>query len=222
MCEVLEVHRSTYKYWQQRDKGLSPDVARLHSLVKEVYRLTGGSTGARTIANIVTNDESHTVSLSRYRATKLMKKLDLVSCQLPQHSYKQATQEHIAIPNFLDRQFAVTAPDQVWCGDVTFIWTSEQWPYLAVVIDLFARKPIGWSVSHSPDSNLTCQALTMAYEKRGKPKGVMLHSDQRSHYTSRQFRQFVWRYRLRQSMSRRGNCRDNSPIERFFRSLKTE
>ena len=89
-------------------------------------------------------------------------------------------------------------------------------------MDLFARKPVGWALSHSPDSNLTCQALSMAYESRGRPKEVMFHSDQGSHYTSRQFRQLVWRYRLTQSMSRRGNCWDNSPMKRFFRSLNKE
>ncbi len=222
MCEVLEVNRSTYKYWVKRDSRLSPEAARLHSLVKEAYRLSGGSAGARTIADIVTNDESHSISLSRYRAGRLMKMLGLVSCQFPQHSYKKVSQEHVAIPNLLNRQFAVTAPNEVWCGDVSYIWTGKRWGYLAVVIDLFARKLIGWAMSYSPDSNLTCQALTMAFESRGRPKGVMFHSDQGCHYTSRQFRQLLWRYRLTQSMSRRGNCWDNSPMERFFRSLKTE
>ncbi len=151
-----------------------------------------------------------------------MKELELVSCQLPGHSYKKANQEHIAAPNKLDRQFTVSAPNQVWCGDVTYIWTGRRWAYLAVVLDLFARKPVGWAMSLSPDSELTCQALTMAFESRGKPKGVMFHSDQGSHYTSRKFRQRLWRYQLTQSMSRRGNCWDNSPMERFFRSLKTE
>jgi putative transposase len=110
----------------------------------------------------------------------------------------------------------------VRCGDVTYIWAGNRWAYLAVVMDLFARKPVGWALSHSPDSNATCQALSMAYESRGRPKEVMFHSDQGSHYTSRQFRQLLWRYRLSQSMSRRGNYWDNSPMERFFRSLKTE
>ena len=141
-----------------------------------------------------------------------MKALSLFSCQLPKHAYKKATQEHVAIPNLLDRQFAVTAPNQVWCGDVSFIWTGCRWAYLAVVIDLFARKPLGWAMSYSPDSNLTCQALTMAFEYRGQPKNVMFHSDQGCHYTSRKFRQLIWRYRLTQSMSRRGNCWD---IERW-------
>lgn len=131
-------------------------------LVREAHRLSNGSAGARTIADIVTNDDSHAVSLSRYRAEKLMKKLGLVSCQLLQHTYKKAIKEHVAIPNLLDRQFSVTAPNQVWCGDVSFIWTGHRWAYLAVVIDLFTRKPVGWAMSHSPDSNLTCQALTMA------------------------------------------------------------
>jgi putative transposase len=112
-------------------------------LVNEVHRLSNGSAGARTVAAIVTNDEAHTVSLTRYRATRLMKKLELVSCQIPKHAYKKASKEHIAIPNLLDRQSAVTEPNQAWCGDVTFIWTGHRWAYLAVVMDLFARKPVG-------------------------------------------------------------------------------
>ena len=151
-----------------------------------------------------------------------MKELDLVSCQQPKHAYKKASQEHLEVPNHLDRQFAVTEPNQVWCGDVTYIWIGNRWAYLAVVMDLFARKPVGWAMSLSPDSELTAKALTMAFESRGKPKGVMFHSDQGCHYTSRRFRQLLWRYQIKQSMSRRGNCWDNSPMERFFRSLKTE
>ncbi len=89
-------------------------------------------------------------------------------------------------------------------------------------MDLFARKPIGWALSFSPDSHLTGDALTMAFESRGRPKKVMFHSDQGCHYTSRQFQQWLWRYQIKQSMSRRGNCWDNAPMERFFRSLKSE
>ena len=178
-----------------------------------------GSAGARTIADIVTSRGS---PLSRYRAGRLMKALELVSCQPPRHAYKKANQEHVAIPNRLDRQFAVTAPNQVWCGDVTYVWTGARWAYLAVVLDLFARKPVGWAMSLSPDSELTCKALMMAFEARGRPKGLLFHSDQGSHYTSRRFRQQLWRYRIEQSMSRRGNCWDNAPMERLFRSLKTE
>jgi putative transposase len=94
--------------------------------------------------------------------------------------------------------------------------------YLPVVIDLFARKPIGWAMSVSPDSKFTGKALFMAFESRGKPKGVMFHSDQGSHYTSRSYRQLLWCYQIKPSLSQRGNCWDNSPMERFFRSLKTK
>jgi putative transposase len=89
-------------------------------------------------------------------------------------------------------------------------------------MDLYARKPIGWALSLSPDSQLTSKALQHAYEGRGQPKGVMFHSDQGMHYTSKKFRQTLWRCQIKQSMSRRGNCWDNAPMERFFRSLKTE
>ena len=137
-----------------------------------------------------------------------MKILGLVSRQLPKHRYRKQPLEHVEIPNHLERQFAVTTPNQVWVGDVTYIWAGNRWAYLAVVLDLFARKPIGWAMSFSPDSQLTSKALTMAFEIRGKPKGVMFHSDQGTHYTSRKFRQTLWRYQIKQSLSRRGNCWD--------------
>ncbi len=95
----------------------------------------------------------------------------MVSCQPPKHAYKKAHQEHVAIPNLLDRQFAVTAPNQVWCGDVTYIWTGTQWAYLAVVLDLFARKPVGWAMSLSPDSELTSKALMVALRPEADPRG---------------------------------------------------
>jgi putative transposase len=188
-------------------------------MVRWIHTESNGSAGARTIAQISADRQ---LPISRYRAGKMMKQLQLVSCQLPKHSYKKAQREHVAIPNVLDRQFTPDKPNKVWVGGVTYIWTKNRWAYLAVVLDLYARKPIGWAMSHSPDSNLTMKALTMAYESRGKPKGVMFHSDQGTHYTSVKYRQRLWRYKIKQSLSRKGNFWDNSPIERFFRSLKTE
>ena len=188
-------------------------------MVKAVHKQSNGSAGARSIALMVSGQGTR---LSRYRATGFMKRLGLVSTQLPTHRYKKASQPHSDIPNTLDRRFSPTKPNQVWCGDVTYIWTGRRWSYLAVVLDLYARKPVGWALSNSPNSALTASALTMAYESRNRPEGVLFHSDQGSHYTSLTFRQHVWRYRMQQSMSRRGNCWDNSPMERFFRSLKTE
>ncbi|MGL5728609.1 MAG: IS3 family transposase [Plesiomonas sp.] len=221
LCEVFNIHRSSYHYWLKRPMEIKTETVKLRSLMSEAHLASNGSAGARTLAAIVTNQG---VSLSRYRATKLMKTLGLVSGQVPKHHYRKASLEHVDVPNHLDRQFAVTAPNEVWVGDVTYIWTGNRWMYLAVVIDLFARKVIGWAMSLSPDTQLTGKALSIAHESRGKPKGVMSHSDQGSHYTSRKYRQFqlLWRSQIKQSLSRRGNCWDNAPMERFFRSLKTE
>jgi len=165
---------------------------------------------------------SEGVQISRYRVRKMMKALGLSSKQPSKPKYKKANNEHLTVPNILKREFDVSKPNQVWCGDVTYIWIGERWAYLAVVIDLFSRKAIGWSFSLSPDSELTSAALEMAYRNRGQPKNVMFHSDQGMHYTSNQFKQTIWRFQMKQSMSRRGNCWDNAPMERFFRSLKTE
>jgi putative transposase len=219
LCQVFGVHRSSFKYWNQRVEVIKPEQVLRLSKVKELFSASNGSAGSRSIATMAT---AQGLKMSRYLAAKCMEKLGFVSCQQPSHAYKKSGREHVEIPNLLDRQFAVTEPNQVWCGDVTYIWTGNRWAYLAVVMDLFARKPVGWAMSFSPDSDLTCKALSHAFESRGKPQGLMFHSDQGSHYTSRKFRQLVWRCQITQSMSRRGNCWDNSPMERFFRSLKTE
>lgn len=104
-------------------------------MLKAVSELLGGSPGLK--------------------GRQIAKEQGLVSCQQPTHRYKRGGHEHVAIPNYLERQFAVTEPNQVWCVDVTYIWTGKRWAYLAVVLDLFARKPVGWAMSFSPDSKLT-------------------------------------------------------------------
>lgn len=100
--------------------------------------------------------------MGRWLAGRLMKELRVVSCQQPTHCYKRGGHEHIAIPNHLELQFEVTEPNQVSWGDVTYIWTGKRWAYLAVVLDLFARKPVGWAMLFSPDSRLTIKAQEMA------------------------------------------------------------
>lgn len=219
LCQVFEVHRSSYRYWKVnsskiRAKDLHTDIE-----VKAAHELSGESAGSRTIATLVTNGG---YDLSRYRASKSMKRQGLVSCQPPKHNYKQANKPNINIKNHLNREFSPISPNQVWCGDVTYLWVGSRWRYLATVLDLYSRKIIGFALSDSPDSELTKQALTNAFHARGKPLGVMFHSDQGCHYTSLSFRQLIWKYQIKQSMSRRGNCWDNAPMERFFRSLKTE
>jgi putative transposase len=202
LCRAFEVHRSSFKAWK-RTKPIRPEQVQRLSKVRELFHASNGSAGSRSIATMAS---AQGVQMSRYLAAKCMKKLGFTSCQQPGHSYKKTGREHIEVPNLLARQFAVAQPNQVWCGDVTYIWVGNRWAYLAVVMDLFARKPIGWAMSLSPDSDLTSKALSHAFESRGRPKEVMFHSDQGSHYTSVKFRQLLWRCQIQQSMSRRGNC----------------
>ena len=162
------------------------------------------------------------INIGRFKVRKIMQESGLMSKQPGSHRYKPTSSERPDIPNLLKREFSVAAPNRVWCGDITYIWTGSKWSYLAVVLDLFSRRVVGWALSDKPDAELATKALDMAWEQRGRPKNVTFHSDQGSQYGSRKFRQKLWRYRITQSMSRRGNCWDNAPMERLFRSLKTE
>lgn len=187
--------------------------------LKRWFGLSNGSAGERTLVSLLATSG---YKLSRWLVNKLMKQEGLISRQLPTHKYAEAEKEHLAIPNLLKREFSPIKPNKVWCGDVTYVWAGNRWLYLAVVVDLYARKVVGWACSKSPDSELTKKALRMAFESRGMPKGLLFHSDQGCHYTSKNYRRQLWRYKIRQSLSRRGNCWDNAPTERFFRSFKTE
>lgn len=197
------------------------DVQRLEqrARVNELFSQSRSSAGSRTIMALMRNEG---YEIGRCRVRRLMRELNLTCKQPGSHRYKQATIERPDIPNRLNREFKVQSPNQVWCGDITYIWAQNRWYYLAVVLDLFTRRVVGWAFSSHPDSALVVKALDMAYEQRGRPAGLMFHSDQGSQYASRVFRQRLWRYRIQQSMSRRGNCWDNSPMERLFRSYKSE
>ena len=151
-----------------------------------------------------------------------MKEAGIVSKQARKHKSKPAGQSALIAPNELNREFRVKKPNQVWCGDITFIRAGGRWIYLAVVLDLYARRVVGWASSNKAQTDLVIKALDDAYQRRGKPAGVMFHSDQGAQYTSLKYRQRLWRYQMQQSMSRRGNCWDNAPMERLFRSLKSE
>lgn len=160
--------------------------------------------------------------IGRYKAARLMEEAGVQSKQPGSHTYKHAPVEKPNIPNQLNRQFNVTQPNEVWCGDITYIWTGSRWSYLAVVIDLFSRRVVGWAISQTIDTTLIINALDRAWEARGKPSGLLFHSDQGSQYASGDFKEKLNAYQIVQSMCRRGNCWDNSPMERLFRSLKTE
>ncbi|WP_154665203.1 IS3 family transposase [Pseudomonas fulva] len=219
LCEVFEVTRSSY--YAHRHRRRTPDVERLRlrSRVNELFTRGRSAPGSRTIMAMMQEEGEQ---IGRFKVRSLMRELALISKQPGSHAYKKATVERPDIPNTLNRAFDVEAPNQVWCGDITYVWAQGKWHYLAVVLDLYARRVVGWALSEKPDADLVVKALDVAYEQRGKPQGLLFHSDQGSQYGSRQFRQRLWRYRIRQSMSRRGNCWDNAPMERVFRSLKSE
>lgn len=219
MCKLFNIEVSSYYYRINHKNIIDPERERLKQQAIDIHTASRGAAGARTISGQL-QQQGETVG--RYKATSLMREANITSKQPHKHKYKIVEEESKVAPNILQRQFTPQGPNTVWCGDVTYIWAGTQWLYLAVVMDLYARKIVGWACSTSPNSTLTCAALTMAYESRGKPKKVLFHSDQGCHYTSIKYRQQLWRYQIIQSMSRRGNCWDNAPMERFFRSFKTE
>ena len=132
--------------------------------------MSRGAAGSRTLASML---RSEGFEVGRFKVRKLMQEAELMSKQPGSHRYKQAKLERPDIPNRLKREFSVTTPNKVWCGDITYIWSGSKWSYLAVVLDLFSRRVVGWALSDKPNAELTCKALDMAWEQRGRPNDVM-------------------------------------------------
>lgn len=161
--------------------------------------------------------------VGRYRVRRLMKQLGL-SARYPKR-FKVTTDSAHHQPvaeNVLDRNFTVSEPNRVWTTDITYLWTHEGWLYIAIVVDLFSRQIVGWSVKEHMRTGLCLDALDMAWWRRKKPKGVLHHSDRGSQYASQDYQHRLKDYDMTVSMSRKGNCWDNSPTDRVFRTLKSE
>jgi transposase InsO family protein len=158
-----------------------------------------------------------------YQVRHLMLKLGLKARYPKRFKVTTVSNHNAAISaNSLNRQFEAKAPNQVWTTDITYIWTLEGWLYLAVVIDLFSRQVVGWAVADHMKATLCVSALQMAFWRRKPEPGLLHHSDRGSQYASHEYRKHLSIMKMEQSMSRKGNCWDNSPTERFFRSLKHE
>ena len=125
-------------------------------------------------------------------------------------------------PNLLKQDFTCNSINEKWCGDITYLWTKEGWLYLAVVIDLFSRRVIGWSMSHRMTRQLACDAMQMAIDARLPSTDVIMHTDRGSQYCSKQFQNLLRKYKLKSSMSKKGDCFDNACAESFFHSMKVE
>ena len=125
-------------------------------------------------------------------------------------------------PNLLRQDFAASGPNQKWAGDIPYVWTREGWVYLAVILDLFSRRVIGWAISNRMKQDLALRALNMAIAIRRPPLGCIQHTDRGSQYCAHDYQKLLRKHALTPSMSGKGNCYDNSAVESFFKSLKAE
>lgn len=220
MCRVLAVSTSGYYAWRKRPVSRR-EMANQELLkeIKAVYEKSNGTYGSPRIYH----ELKEQTPCSEKRVARLMKKHGLVAKQ--KKRYKQTTKansDHPAAPNLLDGDFTATTPNQKWTTDITYIPTLEGWLYLAVVLDLFSRRIVGWAMSARMTSDLVIDALRMAIQRRQPAPGLLHHSDRGSQYTGQPYQLLLRDNRFLVSMSGTGNCFDNAPTESFFASLKTE
>ena len=198
---------------------MDPDFE-LIAKVRQIHSDTRGSYGSRRMSDQL-RDDGHDVG--RYRARTLMKKTG-VSVKRRKKFKKTTDSKHNlpVAPNLLDRNFQVDRPDAVWCSDISYLWTMEGWLYLAVVIDLYSRKVVGWAMSSRLKASFVIEALLMAYWRRKPAKGLVHHSDRGCQYAGHDYQKLLDTYGMICSMSRKGDCWDNAVVESFFHSLKNE
>jgi putative transposase len=221
LCHVMEVSRSSYYAWRKREKSASQkENDRLMSVVKEIHRQCKGSYGTRRIAKEL-NSRGETCGRARSRTLMMLAGVT-VRHRLKYKVTTDSRHDHPIAPNLLNQQFEVETPNKVWVSDITYIWTREGWLYLSVVIDLFSRQVVGWSLSKRIDKKLTMDSLRMAIWRRLPNPNLIFHSDRGCQYCSSEFQQMIRCHQMICSMSRKGNCWDNAVSESFFGSLKNE
>lgn len=220
MCRVLHASRSGFYAWLHQplsDRAIED--RRLLGLIRDSYTGSSGVYGyPRVFADLRETGEA----CGRHRVARIMREHRIKALRgykAPRHI---AGRPSIIAPNHLKREFNVAQPDQAWVTDITYIRTWQGWLYLAVVIDLYARKVVGWSMKPTMDREIVLDALMMAVWRRKPKNQVLIHSDQGSQFSSDDWRRFCAAHNLQPSMSRRGNCWDNAVVESFFSSLKKE
>ncbi|EMK5356967.1 IS3 family transposase, partial [Shigella flexneri] len=220
LCRVLDVHPSGFYAWLQQPHSQRHQAdLRLTGQIKQFWLESGCVYGYRKI-HLDLRDSGQQCGVNR--VWRLMKRVGIkaqVGYRSPRARKGEAS---IVSPNRLQRQFNPDAPDERWVTDITYIRTHEGWLYLAVVVDLFSRKIIGWSMQSRMTKDIVLNALLMAVWRRNPEKQVLVHSDQGSQYTSHEWQSFLKSHGLEGSMSRRGNCHDNAVAESFFQLLKRE
>jgi putative transposase len=222
MCDALSVSPSGFYAWRSRpesprniaNRALLVDIRRVHAQHRERY-------GAPRI-HAELRAEGH--AISRKRVARIMRQHG-IQARAPRRYRVCTTDSKHSLPvaeNLLDQNFGPNRPDQVWLADITYIPTGEGWLYLAVILDLFTRKVVGWAMRDHMRTELTIAALTMAIQRRRPGAGLIHHSDRGSQYAAGDYRDILQAAAIVRSMSRKGNCWDNAPMESFFGTLKTE
>ena len=222
MCEVLKVSRSGYYDWLKRKPSQRQKANEvLLAAIRREYQASRQTYGSPRIHAAL---QQQGITASRKRIARLMQHHGLAAKRARQKRpvTTQRDPGARAAPNLLEQDFTASRPDEIWLADITYIETAEGWLYLAVVMDLFSRVIVGWSMADHLQATLVEQALLMALGRRRPTKDLLHHSDQGSQYTSELIQSLLDDYHIQVSMSGVGNCYDNAPMESFFGRLKTE
>lgn len=221
MCDVMQVSRSGYYAWRTRQPS-QREMAdqRFMQSIEEIFVASRHTYGYESIWREL---QRRNIACGKHRVRRLMRQQGLVPKQVKR--YKRTTKanpDHQPAPNLLNQEFTAEQPNTKWVGDISYIPTAVGWLYLAVVIDLFSRRVVGWAMGARMTSQLVCDAFNMAWQQRRPAAGLIFHSDRGSQYTSRAFQELLLRSDALSSMSGVGNCYDNAVAEAFFASLKLE
>lgn len=216
MCRVFGVARSSY-YAKRKPKPRRAAQQCLERKLRALHKEHREALGTRGLSKELRKEG---IIIGRYRMRTLIKTFGLQRRRPRYAHYRRATKPALVAPNILDRRFNPTQPDTLWAGDITYIRVGNGWLYLAVVMDLFSRRIVGWACSRTADAELSVKALKLAVAIRRPLPELLFHSDQGCQYTADRFVACLAESRIIQSMSRRGNCWDNAVVERYFRTLK--
>ncbi len=219
LCRVMGVGKTSYYDWLKRPGTvITSDTLHLHRRMKWLFEQSRNSLGSREMMKKLREEG---FQIGRYRVRNLMRKLGLRVTQRTAYKVttKRKTSDAVA-DNLLNQNFNPVGPNQIWAGDVTYLKTGEGWMYLAIIMDLYSRRIVGWYIDKRMTTNLVSKALIKAYNLRQPPKGLVFHSDRGSQYTSKRYRKLLAAYDMRASMGDVGACWDNAVVERFFGSLK--
>ena len=220
LCNALEVSRSGFHAWLNRpacERAVHDE--KLVAAVGTSFKASDRTYGARRVWRDVLEEG---LACGLHRVERLMRENGFRARPKRRGKPKDDGERAVIADNILDRDFAASRPNQKWLADFTYIWTAEGWLYVAAVLDLFSRRIVGWSMKAERDAALVMDALMMAVWRRGKADALLHHSDHGSQYTSEQFQRLLADNGITCSMSRAGNVWDNSAMESFFSSLKTE